>query len=156
MDIDALAAIGHPAMPSAAHLQHCNENASQCEVTGNGKIEMAPETLALIKYVNRSVNRRIRPRPDYQERWTLNPTHGDCEDYAVTKRAELLRHGFPSSALLLAIVMARGQRHAVLIARTTGGDFVLDNLTNQVKRLRKRIVKMQSPHNPRRWLRGRP
>ena len=51
----------------------------------------------------------------------------------MTKRQRLIDSGWPSSALPTAIVVtAAGELHLVLIARTSDGDFVLDNLTSQI------------------------
>ena len=68
------------------------------------------------------------------EYWTI-PTdgYGDCEDYALTKRKALFDAGFPLAVLRVAIVIASdGQRHSVLTVATDKGDFVLDNLRNDV------------------------
>ena len=35
--------------------------------------------------------------------WRINTTAGNCKDYALTKRQQLLAMGFPSSAALMAI-----------------------------------------------------
>ena len=52
----------------------------------------------------------------------------------MNKRVHLIARGVPAGALRLAIgLTAQGQGHAVLIVRTTAGDYVLDNLTDQIK-----------------------
>jgi predicted transglutaminase-like cysteine proteinase len=64
----------------------------------------------------------------------IAPASGDCEDYAVTKRAELLDRGWPARALLLSeVTTASGEHHMVLVVRTKSGDLVLDNLTHEVR-----------------------
>jgi len=93
--------------------------------------------------VNWRINRVIRPTTDaalygVEDRWALPITApargisepaGDCEDYALEKRAALLRLGWSASALSLAIALAPTEGlHAVLVAHTDHGDFVLDNL----------------------------
>src|SRR5438552_11036795 len=83
------------------------------------------------------------------------PKSGDCNDFAVTKRHELLARGWTSDALLLAEVVTRwNEHHIVLVLRTQDGDFVLDNLDGDV-RLRSissyRWFRIQSPHDPRLW-----
>ncbi len=58
----------------------------------------------------------------------------DCNDYAVTKRHELLESGLPSKALRLSVVKtASGIGHLVLVVATTKGDLVLDNLTEVIR-----------------------
>src|SRR5438132_12705384 len=69
-----------------------------------------------------------------EDRWTIAPEIGDCNDYAVTKRHELLESGLPSRALRLSVVKtASGVGHLVLIVATTKGDVVLDNLTETIR-----------------------
>jgi predicted transglutaminase-like cysteine proteinase len=59
---------------------------------------------------------------------------GDCNDYAVTKRHQLLENGLPSKALRLAVVKtASGVGHLVLVVVTTKGDIVLDDLTEVIR-----------------------
>lgn len=87
--------------------------------------------------VNQTVNASIIPQANLQglagEKWLINPARGDCNDYAVTKRHDLMARGWPARALLLSEVVTRsGEHHLVLVARTDGGDFVLDNLTAKI------------------------
>jgi predicted transglutaminase-like cysteine proteinase len=83
------------------------------------------------------------------EEWIINPDRGDCNDYAVSKRHELLRRGWPARALLLSeVVINSGEHHLVLLVRTRSGDVVLDNLTPQIKpwlQAPYRWVRVQSP-----------
>jgi predicted transglutaminase-like cysteine proteinase len=59
---------------------------------------------------------------------------GDCNDYAVTKRHELLENGLPSKPLRLSVVKtASGVGHLVLVVVTTKGDIVMDNLTEVIR-----------------------
>jgi predicted transglutaminase-like cysteine proteinase len=59
--------------------------------------------------VNRDVNHSIKPQAKLKsvlaEEWLVAPRQGDCSDYAVTKRHELLARGWPSHSLLLAEVV---------------------------------------------------
>lgn len=89
--------------------------------------------------INRSVNDAIWPVEDEKhygraEYWTI-PTdgYGDCDDYAVTKRKNLIDAGFPAPALRLAVVYSpQSGRHAVLTVKTDKGDLVLDNLRDDI------------------------
>lgn len=80
-----------------------------------------------LETVNARVNRiagQVGQPPSLDE-WLIWPPRAWCHDYAVTKRHELLRQGWPSAALLLAeCKTAGGQGHCVLIA----DGLVLDNL----------------------------
>lgn len=47
---------------------------------------------------------------------------------------DLIDAGFPADRLALSVVIGpHDQNHVVLIARTDGNDYVLDNLTNAVR-----------------------
>jgi predicted transglutaminase-like cysteine proteinase len=69
-----------------------------------------------------------------EEYWTI-PTdgYGDCEDYVVAKRQVLIHLGVPGPALRIAVVLTPSfVRHAVLTVATDEGNFVLDNLRDDV------------------------
>src|SRR5262249_14849769 len=89
------------------------------------------------------------------EEWIISPRAGDCNDYAVTKRHELLARGWPSRALLLSeVVTTWGEHHLVVVVSAEKGDFVLDNLNNDVRPVTLagyRWVRAQSPDNPKFW-----
>jgi len=97
-------------------------------------------TQAVLDTINRSVNRSIWPESDERhygvaEYWDIpKDGYGNCHDYALTKRKELIDAGLPERALRVAIVITpRENRHAVLTVTTDRGDFVLDNLNDTVK-----------------------
>jgi len=59
----------------------------------------------------------------------------DCVGYVRAKREALTRAGLPAGAFSPAVVRTRGGViHAVLLVRTTEGDYVLDNLSPYVVR----------------------
>lgn len=98
------------------------------------------DQLKLLNQVNQSVNREVKKASDLDlygmpEYWSLprvidGKKYGDCEDYALEKRRQLIDAGVPESALSLAVaVTARGEAHAVLMISLKSGDWVLDNLT---------------------------
>ena len=59
--------------------------------------------------------------------------YGDCEDYALEKRRELMDAGVPAGNLLMTVArQPNGDGHAVLTVRTSLGDFILDNLETKV------------------------
>lgn len=97
----------------------------------------------LLKVVNRRVNRTVSPRSDMQtlgraEFWSLpiavgDRLYGDCEDYALQKKADLVAAGLPAAAMTIAVAHTRqGQVHAVLVVATDRGDMVLDNRSSWV------------------------
>ncbi len=98
------------------------------------------DQLKLLNQVNQLVNREVKKASDLDlygmpEYWSLprvidGKMYGDCEDYALEKRRQLIAAGVPESALSLAVaVTARGEGHAVLMISLKSGDWVLDNLT---------------------------
>lgn len=98
------------------------------------------DQLKLLNLVNQSVNRDVKKASDLDlygqpEYWALprlvdGKLYGDCEDYALEKRRQLIAAGVPESALSLAVaVTSRGEGHAVLMISLKSGDWVLDNLT---------------------------
>lgn len=141
------------------HVVFCKSAGSQCRKKGSGVKRLSGSSWRQLTSVNASVNRAIRPRNDKKgaDKWQINVRYGDCEDYALTKRKRLLAAGWPSSSLLITTGYLRnGTYHAVLVARTDRGDFVLDNLNRSVKpwsKVRYRWKKQQSTTNPRHWVR---
>lgn len=116
-------------LPPIGHVILCARDPGQCRLEGDDTVFLGIAELALLGSVNSSVNESIRPRHDRgPDRWSVAPANGDCEDYALTKRAELISHGWPSRALRIAVAAtATGEGHAVLVVRTNIGDIVLDN-----------------------------
>ena len=145
-----------------AHVRFCKAYPAECRTLGPAKrVSLTPPRWKQLKMINVRINSTISPRTDqgkgaFKDQWTLSPRSGDCEDYALTKRSKLLRMGWPSSSLLIATATVPGLGgHAVLIVRTDRGDFVLDNLRNEIRSWRRtgyRWMKMQSPDNPRYWV----
>jgi predicted transglutaminase-like cysteine proteinase len=142
------------------HVDYCTRNASDCR--GRlAKTQLPPAKLGMLNQVNATVNRAIKPLADKQafgrkEYWTGRTRKGDCEDYALAKRAKLMGRGFHSSQLLLTMGHNGREAHTVLVVRTRDGDFVLDNLYDEVKPVRAARMsfrKIQSPDHGGRWLR---
>ena len=127
------------------------------------KFELAPKRWSDLLEVNAKVNRNIRPERNVLglvgEKWLLAPKSGDCNDYAVTKRHELLARGWPSRTLLVAEVVTHwGEHHLVLVVRTAEGDFVPDSLNPNIRTWSKAAyqrVRIQSTRNPRWWAKVR-
>lgn len=134
----------------------CIKNPGECQPGGKSSVPMTDATMQTLKRVNLSVNNAIRPKNDNRGKdvWTLNASSGDCEDYVVTKRSRLIKLGLPPGALRIAFAKTRsGEGHAILIVKTSQGDFVLDNRTNAVKLKAQaglRIISM-SGANPKSW-----
>lgn len=112
--------------------------------------------------VNDNVNTAIDPVTDEQlygrqEYWTYpEDGKGDCEDFVLLKRRELIEKGWPAGVLLITVVrQTNGEGHAVLTVRSDRGDLVLDNLEPKVKLwgdTEYQFVKRQSEQNSGRWV----
>ena len=151
-----------PTLAPFQHVRFCLRYPSDCESNRSGKerIELDADTSELLNRVNRSVNTSIIATSktygtNLGEGWTIAPGMGDCNDYAVTKRHELLESGLPSNALRLSVVKtASGLGHLVLVVVTTKGDIVMDNLTEIIRPWQNtdyQWIKIQSASDPRFW-----
>jgi predicted transglutaminase-like cysteine proteinase len=148
--------------PPVGHLAFCRTFPGECTVHGSE----AAETLTQARWrelqeVNTFINHSVIPATDldyYQseEVWTIPETHGDCEDYVLLKRQWLIERGWPTGSLLVTVVFDEvGDGHAVLMVRTSSGDFVLDNKTDEISfwyETAYRFVKRQSVSDPTRWV----
>ncbi len=127
------------------------------EGTGAGPVELTPQRRDDLQRINRRVNASIRPQmeADGDDVWQIAPISGDCEDYALTKRRDLIEQGWPSHVLRMATARTfDGEGHAVLVVTTSQGDLVLDNRTNAIKPWNHtdlRFIKVQSAEDPRQW-----
>lgn len=98
-----------------------------------------------LRFVNAAVNRAIAYREDSRnwktgDYWasaaqTFGRGSGDCEDYAIAKMQVLRASGVSASNLFLVIGhdVARTRAHALLIVRSGGKFWVLDNFHDQVR-----------------------
>jgi len=113
----------------------CLQNPDECKAGEDIQINYSAKMGRKLSLVNLNVNTTIVGRNDVGiDQWNVNVNEGDCEEYVLTKRSQLVAAGLPISALR--IVTARtpqGVGHAVLVVRTDRGDLVLDNLNNTVK-----------------------
>jgi predicted transglutaminase-like cysteine proteinase len=126
------------------------------------KIEMTSDNWETLVRVNSRVNREIKPVSDQKHFGRVNvwvyPTDGkgDCKAYALVKQRKLIAAGFPREALLITIVWTKeNQGHAVLMARTNKGDYILDNLSPKVllwTQTTHDYVKRQSVSDPNAWV----
>lgn len=123
-----------PAFAPPAFSPFCVREPRLCSTSGGKKVvTLQPELHEQLKQVNRSVNSRIKERNDTGDDWRVPVAYGDCEDFAILKKRELLKRGWPASALLLTVARYRGQGHTVLTVRTNEGDLILDNLTSSIR-----------------------
>jgi predicted transglutaminase-like cysteine proteinase len=150
-------------LPPLSHTYFCIRYPGDC--ARRDSTEALPASLVgrwrAMNLVNDSVNAAIAPkakRDRFHAHWVIGPPEGDCNDFSVTKRHELLNAGWPSSSLLLAEVrlISTGEHHLILIVRGLGVDWVLDNLKRDIVRLgatrdEYTLVRIESSENPRYW-----
>lgn len=144
------------------HYYYCKEFPNDCSIRSEGeKVDLDREKMAVLNKINRNINKKITAKTDQEafgvpEYWTADATTGDCEDFALAKRKQLLSLGWPASALLISVVrQANGDIHAVLIVRATDGDYAMDLLSNKIllwKDTPYDYVKIQSPYNSGWWV----
>ena len=79
---------------ASAFLSECNEKTPK-----GAPVDLTRKLWATIVNINNSVNTRIKPRTDMEnygveEYWSYPDNgYGDCEDYALEKRRELMERG---------------------------------------------------------------
>lgn len=145
------------------HYEFCQRLPKECAVRSRNiePIKLTQSVWDSVIDINRDVNARVKPATDLEiygkeEYWAYPTTVGDCEDYVLEKRRELHQRGIPFSALLITVVRKPdGEGHAVLTLRTDRGDFVLDNLRDDVlnwKDTEYIYLKRQSTLNTGRWV----
>lgn len=121
------------------------------------KPELTDERWKQLVRVNHAVNATIRPVADSgADLWSITALAGDCEEYVLMKREMLARLGWPRTSLRITVVRDGQGYHAVLVAETTGGEFVLDNMAAEVGRVEDspyEFVVAQSSRTPGDWVR---
>lgn len=133
----------------------CLKTPQECKGGGKAVIDGTQQVMATLHKVNARVNRAITPRADGAvDSWSASASSGDCEDYVLAKRRALIQAGISPSALRIAYVKTRGgEGHAILVVKTSRGEFVLDNLNGKVRPLSQsgyRMISM-SGADPRKW-----
>ena len=146
-------------------LDFCERHHEDCDgaALAPQDITLSKANWTLLQKVNLTVNRTIHEAEDMAvygvaERWEYpSGGFGDCEDFALLKRKELIDAGLPRQALLMTVVTDEvGSGHAILTARTDRGDFILDNRNNRILPWQATgygFVKRQSQTSPDVWVR---
>jgi predicted transglutaminase-like cysteine proteinase len=158
------APVGGPASVPYGWADFCRRYAGECDGGPLAPLDvnLTPQAMKEIERVDKWVNAHVKPVSDMEhwgviDQWDY-PTDGkgDCEDYALFKRKILMGEGFPRQALLMTVVKdEHDEGHAILTVKTNAGDFVLDNLNDEVKpwnRTGYRFVKRQSQTDQNVWL----
>ena len=148
------------AAPSAAR-DLCARYSWACRESKQ-KLADASEAIALARQVNRRINRKVQSVDDIaqyrvKDYWALPSSRGgDCEDFALLKKHELIKLGIPAGRLLIATVFSkRIGPHAVLVLRLDDGDHVLDNLDSRIKAWHQTdytFLRIQNPARLNTWV----
>src|SRR5436190_18367289 len=73
------------------YLLMCVELPEECQAGGASSIVVTDEIENTLEQVNLKVNQSITPRRDEgADEWTVNASAGDCEDYVLAKRHQLI------------------------------------------------------------------
>ena len=152
-----------PALAPMAHTRFCVQFPADCEAQPvdfrQRNVELTEARWTELNTINRAVNREIIPQRNLggvmTEHWLVAPQTGECHDYAVTKRHELLARGWPARSLLLSeVVVPSGEHHLVLLVRAKDADLVLDNLSANIRTVSEtpyKWVRVESPSDPKYW-----
>ncbi len=116
----------------------CANEADACDLTGARVLDWTEAIQDTLVRINDVVNREIEKVSDWERTGLMDSwdfpfaCHGDCEDIALEKRRRLVEEGLPGAAFTLATAVHRTHLfpHAVLLAETTRGTFVLDDLSD--------------------------
>jgi predicted transglutaminase-like cysteine proteinase len=122
------------------HYEFCQRLPAECkEVTAKQlPVALTRKLWAAMVDVNNRVNTMITPKTDMEmwgkeEVWSYPDKFGDCEDYVLEKRKELMQLGVPAGNVLITVVrQPSGDGHAVLTVHTSNGDYILDNLEPRI------------------------
>jgi predicted transglutaminase-like cysteine proteinase len=163
MSLSALAAphmaTGDAAVAPRGFIGFCLRYQGECKSAAPAPVavDLTEDGELQLEFVQAKVNRLVRPRANPDHVWDY-PTdgYGDCNKYAIAKRAELIALGWPRTALLLAAATTEdGEGHLVLVVATSKGDLVLDNRQRHIVEWRDlpyRWISRQNPRNLAEWV----
>lgn len=145
------------------HYEFCLTHKDECSIKSTNTV--APRVTEygwnVVRDINSKVNHDIMPMTDQEifgrdEVWAYPKDVGDCEDFALLKRKMLIEAGFsPADVLMTVVRKPDGEGHAVLTLRTSDGDYILDNLSTDIKLWSStpyRFLKRQASFNTGRWV----
>jgi predicted transglutaminase-like cysteine proteinase len=145
------------------YVDFCARNPRDCGSANVRKdmIGMNAERWMEVSAINIHTNQSVTSGNDLElfgedEHWTIAQAAGDCEDYVLLKKKRLEELGYPSSALLITVVMdENNEGHAVLTIAADTGDYVLDNRRDEILPFAStgyQFIKRQSQLDPQRWV----
>ncbi len=162
--VASYARLGGPTSVPYGWAEFCRRYAGECDSGPLTPVDinLTPKTIREIGRVSQWVNAHVKPVSDMEhwgviDQWDYpSDGKGDCEDYALFKRKILIEEGFPRQALLMTVVKdEHNEGHSVLTIKTNSGEFVLDNMNDEVKpwnRTGYRFVKRQAQFDQNVWV----
>lgn len=137
---DAKQRVGGRTSQPIGHYEYCMSHLADCSIRtlSTKPVKLSRKKWSEMLQANSFANSTVEPATDLEhygveEFWSMPTTYGDCEDYVLMKRKFLMDRGWPASSLLATVVLQpNGDGHAVLTVRTDKGDFILDNLVDQI------------------------
>jgi predicted transglutaminase-like cysteine proteinase len=165
LPVASYASVGAPTSVPYGWVDFCSRRPEECTLgrLDPVDIKLTKKTWAMLDSINKLANDAIEPVTNL-EHWGTIVDHwdypidgkGDCKVYALYKRKLLVERGFPRQALLMTVVRdLDGEGHAILTVKTDRGEFVLDNLTDEIRpwdATGYRFVKRQSQSDPNVWV----
>jgi predicted transglutaminase-like cysteine proteinase len=159
------AAVGGSTSVPYGWVDFCGRRPEECSL---GKLQPLDVRLNktswnVLNRINKRVNAAIEPVTNLAH-WGTMLDHwdypvdgkGDCKVYALYKRKLLIDAGFPRQALLMTVVKdLEGEGHAILTVKTDRGEFVLDNLSDDIRpwdATGYTYLKRQAQDDPNIWL----
>ncbi|ODT67855.1 MAG: transglutaminase [Pelagibacterium sp. SCN 63-23] len=153
---------GNTSIP-VGHLEFCQSRPAECRAYDQvvPAVTLTETNWQQLVSVNAYYNQNVVPVTDedlYQvaEFWTYPNGYGDCEDFVLAKRRDLINSGWHPSTLMIAVVKeANGNGHAVLLVRTDRGDLVLDNQDGNIRLWNEtpyKFIKRQSQAHAGQWV----
>jgi predicted transglutaminase-like cysteine proteinase len=120
---------------------YCTRHGDDCRIDLGQPLtlNLTPARFDALKSINLAINRVVLPMTDMdhwgvEDHWDqAEDGYGDCEDYQLLKRKLLVEAGFPRRAMLMTVVHDEDDNgHAVLMIRSSIGDLILDNRTDDI------------------------
>ena len=159
------AAVGQATSVPYGWVDFCGHRPEECQLGALKPLDvrLSKTAFAQLDRINRTVNSAIEPMTNLAH-WGTTLDHwdypvdgkGDCKVYALYKRKLLIDAGFPRQALLMTVVKdLEGEGHAILTVKTDRGEFVLDNLTDDIRpwdATGYTYIKRQAQNDPNTWL----
>ena len=159
------AAVGGATSVPYGWVDFCGRRPEECSLGQLRAVDvkLTKKTWAMLNHANTLANQAIEPVTNL-EHWGTMVDHwdypidgkGDCKVFALYKRKLLIEQGFPRQALLMTVVRdLDGEGHAILTVKTDRGEFVLDNLTDEIRpwdATGYSFVKRQAQNDPNVWL----